>query len=52
MESNLHKGLAGRTMARLTLFSPNVCNGLIVLAVGAMSCAIVYAGVVLLMLLR
>ena len=52
MESNLHEDCPGRTMARATLFTPKVCNGLIVLAVSAMSCAIVYAGIVLLMLLR
>jgi hypothetical protein len=32
--------------------SPNVCTGLIVLAVSAMSCALVYSGVLLLLLLR
>ena len=39
-------------MTRPTVLIPNICNGLIVLAVGAMSCAIVYSGIVLLMLLR
>ena len=52
MESNMLGGWRRRRMAKPTLFSPNVCNGLIILAVSAMSCAIVYAGVVLLMLLR
>ena len=37
---------------KLTRVSPNVCNGLILLAVSAMSFALVYAGVVVLMLLR
>ena len=39
-------------MTRSTMLTPNICNGLIVLAVSAMSCAIVYSGILLLMLLR
>jgi hypothetical protein len=39
-------------MAKLTTVSPNVCNGLIVLAVSALSCALVYSGVLFLMLLH
>ncbi len=39
-------------MTKPTLMSPNICSGLIVLAVAAMSSAIVYSGILLLMLLR
>jgi hypothetical protein len=39
-------------MPRLTSLSPNICNGLIVLALSALSCALVYSGVLFLMLLR
>jgi hypothetical protein len=39
-------------MTRQTWFSPNVCTGLIVLALSAMACALVYSGVVVLLMLR
>ena len=39
-------------MTRPTLVSSNVCTGLIVLAISAMSCVLVYSGVQVLMLLR
>jgi hypothetical protein len=39
-------------MTRPTLVSPNLCTGLIVLAVSAMSGILIYSGVQVLMLLR
>ena len=39
-------------MLRQTLFSSNVCVGLILLAVSAMSGALVYAGILFLLLLH
>ena len=39
-------------MTRPTLVSSNLCTGLIVLAVSAMSCVLIYTGVQVLMLLR
>jgi hypothetical protein len=39
-------------MPRQTSVSPNLCTGLIVLAVSAMSCILVYSGIQVLMLLR
>ena len=39
-------------MTRQTWLSPNICTVLIVLAVSALSCALVYSGVVVLLMLR
>jgi len=39
-------------MPKQSWISPNLCTGLIVLAISAMSCALVYAGVLFLLLLR
>jgi hypothetical protein len=39
-------------MTKQTSISPNVCSGMIVAAVSAMSCALILSGVLFLMLLR
>jgi hypothetical protein len=39
-------------MPRQTSVSPHLCTGLILLAVSAMACVLVYSGVLILMLLR
>jgi hypothetical protein len=39
-------------MPRQISISPNLCTGLIVAAVSALSCALIYCGVLFLMLLR
>jgi hypothetical protein len=39
-------------MSKQTWTAPNFCNGLVVVAVSAMSCALVFSGVLFLILLR